>query len=192
MDDDRSVDSGRPTDQDEPRVFKVATPGGRRAVLEALTRGAVAGAAVVAAGTCGDDNPAGPTSTTTTVSLVHALTGVVTNASTAAPCSGARVTVLDGVNAGQSAVTDGNGAYSLPALSQGGFTAQATCAGYNSLAKGVTLIRDMRVDFALVLIPTTTTSRRTTTTTGCSCNSQGCSCNHNVCSCNPLTYWYPN
>lgn len=194
-------------DSEVPKVFKIASPG-RRAAIETLSRGAVAGVAVVATQSCGGgdggaNSPAAPSAVaTTTAPATHTLTGTVTAASgmaateggahdaTAVAVAGATLTIVDGPNANRAATTDGNGYYSMGNLVQSGFTIRCSAPRYNSTSKPCTLTSSQTINFVLTLIPTTTTARNTTST-GCSCNSQ-CSCNPMHCSCNPLTYWYPN
>ena len=191
MDDDHETDKGRTHEPDEePRIFKVATPGGRRAVLEVLSKSAAVGTAVALAECGGSSSSPTNTTTTTTVQPTWTLWGAVTDESTGRPISGARVTVMDGPNVSLGASTDANGAYSLTSLKQCGMTAQASASRYNSLSKSVTLTSDKRIDYALRPVATTTTTTTKGGGGGCSCNPV-CSCNK-VCSCNPLTYWYPN
>lgn len=213
MDDQHAPTPPRGDDDSEaPKVFKIASPG-RRAAIETLSRGAVAGVAVVATQACGGDggssnSPAGASgaASTTTAPATHTLSGTVTAASgmaategggahdaTAVAVAGATLTIVDGPNANRSATTDGNGYYSMGNLAQSGFTVRCSAPRYNSTNKPCTLTSSQTLNFVLTLIPTTSTAKTTknTTSTGCSCNSQ-CSCNPMHCSCNPLTYWYPN
>lgn len=188
---------------DEPRVFKVASPGGRRAFLQQLTRTAAVGTAAVVADDCSSKSPSAPTpvavttttirtttttsSTTTTIAPNSTLAGVVTDSSNARPIVGARVQVVDGPGQGKSSTTDGNGYYSIAGITHSSFTARATATNYSLQDQGLTLSRDTRLDFQLRPIPqTTTTTSTTTTTTGCSCVSNT--------GCRPvtLTYFYPN
>jgi hypothetical protein len=181
-------------DAEEPRVFKVAAPGARRAVLETIGKGAVVAAV---AASCGkDENPAAPAAlntTTTAAALVWTLYGTVREEGSSRVVPGARLAILDGANANRTATTDGNGYYSMPSLAQGGFTVRVTADRYDSRAVPCTLTRDYQMDITLTLTPTTSTAKTTrkTTTAGCSCNSQ-CGCNPVHCGCNPLIYWYPN
>jgi hypothetical protein len=200
MDQDNPVKDPAVTSE-EPRVFKVASPGGRRAFLQTLSKTAAVGGAAVAADNC-NSTPTMPspppttsistttsTSTTTSVAPTATLAGVVTNQNTGQPIGGARVSVVDGPGRGRSSTTDGNGYYSIAGIRHSSFTARATATNYSNHDRGLTLDRDTRLDFQLrPLAPTTstTTTRSSTTTrrTGCTCNP--------LCGCNPLTYFYPN
>lgn len=186
-------------DTDAAVVYKVASPGGRRAFLQALTRGAAVAGTAAAADGC--NSPTSPstapptttssstttTSTTSTVQPVATLAGVVTNETTGQPIGGARVTVVDGPSRNRFATTDGNGYYSLSNITQTSFTARATATNYSNQDKGLTLSRDTRLDFQLRPLPQTTTTS-TTTSVSSSCPS------YRSCTCNPQTrtYYYPN
>jgi hypothetical protein len=205
---DRENENRQPSPSDEPRVFKVASTGGRRAFLQTLSKGAVIGGAAVVADDCGDKTtaptPVAATSTTTTTSTTSTtstttsvpptstLAGVVSDETTGRPIGGGRVMVVDGPGAGRSSSTDGNGYYSIPGIAVSSFTARATATGYNLQDKGLTLARDTRLDFTLrPLVTTTTTAPTTTSVPRTTTTISGCSCNP-VCTCNPLTYFYPN
>lgn len=185
---------------DEPKVFKVATPGGRRAFLQSLTRTAAVGTAAIVTDDCSKSSPSSPSptttttttttttsSTTTTVAPQSTLAGVVTDTSTGRPIGGARVQVVDGPGSGRSSTTDGNGYYSIAGITHSSFTARATATNYALQDQGLTLNRDTRLDFTLRPVPATTTTTTTTTSTS------GCSCVSNS-GCRPvtLTYFYPN
>lgn len=194
-------------DDAAPRVYRIASPGGRRAFLHTLSGGAAVAGAAAAAESCSSGSPTTPTpaSTTTTTSArttttstssvrpLATLAGVVTDESTGRPIASARVAVVDGPSSGRSATSDGNGYYSLGNIDQTSFTARATASGYFNSDKGLTLTRDTRLDFQLRAVPQTTSTVPPTTTTppSTTTRSSGCSCN-TVCTCNPLTYYYPN
>ncbi len=174
--------------EEEPRVYKIAALGNRRAFVETLVKGAAVGAAAVVADSCGNnDGPTAPTTTTSTRPVATTSTtgptwtlrGYVKDAVTGRPIVGASVTVQDGPNKYRSASTDGNGYYWMR-LIQGGMTACAEATRYNSSCQGFGLINDLDLDFSLTLRPTTTTSTRS------------CSCVGDTCSCNTIHYWFPN
>ena len=77
------------------------------------------------------------------------LLGVVSQAGAAVPVQGASIDLVDGVNAGRSTTTDGNGYYSLGGLLGGSFTLQARKNGYVGADKAVTLASDTRLDFTM-------------------------------------------
>lgn len=185
---------------DEPKVFKIVGPGGRRAFLQALSKTAAVGGAAVAVDSC-NSSPSAPTpvaattttsttsttSTSTTTLQTSTMAGVVTDQNTGRPIGGARVQVVDGPGQGRSSTTDGNGYYSIAGIGRSSFTARATATNYANADRGLTLSADTRIDFQLrPLASTTTTSTTTTSTSGCSCvSNRGCT---------PvtLTYFYPN
>lgn len=67
------------------------------------------------------------------------LSGVVTETppTVSTVLVGARVTFLDGANAGKFAVSDSKGVYQITGLSNGGYTVSVTLAGYVSVARPV-------------------------------------------------------
>jgi len=77
------------------------------------------------------------------------LLGVVSQTGSANPVVSAFVSVLDGANAGRSTTTDGNGYYSLGDLMPGSFTLEAFKTGYTTTDKSITLMTDLRFDFAM-------------------------------------------
>jgi hypothetical protein len=77
------------------------------------------------------------------------LFGVVRDASTDAPVVGARVSVVDGVNANRSSDTDGNGYYSIAGLRPSSFTLRAQKSGYNVTDNPIGLSADQRFDFTM-------------------------------------------
>jgi len=79
------------------------------------------------------------------------LLGVVTEAASHRSVDGASVSVLDGVNAGRSTTTDGNGYYSLGALRASSFSLEARKAGYVVANNPIGLTGDMRFDFSMTL-----------------------------------------
>lgn len=193
---DRHVDPSR----DDAIVYSVSSPGGRRAFLRSVARGAAVAGTAAAADSCNTaTSPSSlstpppmttstSTSTTTTVQPVATLAGVVTDASTGRPIGGARVTVVDGPSKNRASTTDGNGYYSLGNITQTSFTARATATNYYNQDKGLTLSGDTRLDFQLTPLPETTTTSTTTTSVSSGCPS------YRSCSCNPQsrTYYYPN
>lgn len=205
MADDDKVHGANTGGEDEPRVFKVASPGGRRAFLRTLSKGAAAGTAAVVADNCsGPSSPSenrttsstsstSTTTSTTTTSVLPTFTlaGVISDRS-GRPVGGARVFVVDGPNANRSSMTDGNGYYSISGLVQSSFTLRTTMNGVFLFDIAVTITRDTRLDFGVTTTTSTTTTTTAATTSVPSCPSNTiCTCNQ-VCSCNPLTYFYPN
>jgi hypothetical protein len=77
------------------------------------------------------------------------LLGIVIDSGTLRPLSGVVVSIIDGSNGGQSAVTDGNGYYSLGQLLEGTFTLQLTKTGYTTVSRSVTLTSDLRLDVSI-------------------------------------------
>jgi hypothetical protein len=79
------------------------------------------------------------------------LNGTINESGTTHPIAGATVTVVDGPDAGRSAVTDAGGAYTLANLTTGSFNLRATRTDYETQTIAVSLTADARVDFALKL-----------------------------------------
>jgi hypothetical protein len=159
--------TGGPREADaEPRVFKIAKLGGRRGFVETLAKGAAAGTATIAAGSCGGGGGGGtaptPVSTTTTAPQTWTLQGYVTDSSNGRPVGGATVTVLDGPNSGRTASTDGNGYFVLANLTQSGFTIRVCASAYDCTNRGVTLTSNLQVDVRLTATTSTSTARSTT------------------------------
>jgi hypothetical protein len=98
---------------------------------------------------CGGNSsaPASPTPVATsytlsgTVSEASPITGVV---------SDVRIDVLDGPNAGRSAMTDNNGRYSMSGLASGLFQLRATKSGYVRVDRNVTLDSNTTLDLNVV------------------------------------------
>jgi len=88
--------------------------------------------------------PQGPPPQTT-----FTIAGVVSEEPGGKAIVGASVGVVDGVNAGRSGTTDGNGYYSIPGLRGGSFTLRATKAGYETADRGLTLSADTPVDLRM-------------------------------------------
>ena len=106
---------------------------------------------VILASACsGGKSATSPSQTTTSTPTTFTLSGQVTNSSSAAPISGATVTIADSVNAGKSVTTDSSGNYSFAGLQQAGFTINVTANGYASSSKGVTLTSNQTLSFQLV------------------------------------------
>lgn len=81
------------------------------------------------------------------------LNGTITERGGPKPVAGATVTVVDGPDAGRSAVTDASGVYSLANISMGSFNLRAARTDYETQTIPVSLTADSRVDFALNLLP---------------------------------------
>jgi hypothetical protein len=103
----------------------------------------------------GSESPTSPTSnpTPTPQAQTFTLSGRVTET---APTQttvvvGATVSVVDGANAGKSAVSDSTGNYSIAGLQRGGFTVNATAEGYAGTSTGVDLTANRTQNFALAL-----------------------------------------
>jgi hypothetical protein len=108
---------------------------------------------VILASACGANSTTSPsptTTSTTSTATTFTLSGQVTNSASAAPVSGATVSIADSVNAGKSVTTDGSGNYSFTGLQQAGFTVNVTASGYGSSSKGVTLTSNQTLSFQLV------------------------------------------
>jgi carboxypeptidase family protein len=106
-------------------------------------------AALLFVGACGGNSsaPASPTPVATsftlsgTVNETSPITGVV---------SDVRIDVLDGPNAGRSAMTDNNGRYSMSGLSSGQFQLRASKSGYVRLERNVSLASNTTLDLSVV------------------------------------------
>jgi len=106
-------------------------------------------AALLLVAACGGNSsaPASPTPVATsftlsgTVNETSPITGVV---------SDVRIDVLDGPNAGRSAMTDNNGRYSMSGLSSGQFQLRASKSGYLRLERNVSLDSNTTIDLAVV------------------------------------------
>ncbi|MEO8678812.1 MAG: choice-of-anchor D domain-containing protein [Vicinamibacterales bacterium] len=70
---------------------------------------------------------------------VFTLSGIVTETppTVSTVLAGARVTIIDGANAGLFAITDSRGAYAITGVSNGGYTVSVTLTGYVSKASPV-------------------------------------------------------
>jgi hypothetical protein len=79
----------------------------------------------------------------------YTLSGAITDHETNRPIVGARLEVLNGVNAGTSAITDAGGAYTLAGLAAGTFRLRASAAGYDPGEQNVTVPDIPRADFQL-------------------------------------------
>lgn len=88
-------------------------------------------------------------------SATYSLSGTITEAAPTAtvPIAGAAVTIGDGPNAGRSATTDSRGVYTISGLQRSGFTINASANGFQPSAKGLTLLADNALDFALSPTP---------------------------------------
>lgn len=108
-------------------------------------------------GGCGGDSPTSPSGSTPTpntpTQTLYAITGRVALGSTGGQAiSGATVTINDGPNAGKSAVTDGNGRYTISGLAFAGMSGTASAPGYASLSRGIALtqgVTETTINWAL-------------------------------------------
>lgn len=98
---------------------------------------------------CGGGSSTPTQPTTAPAAQGFGLSGRVTDSTSAAGVSGARVTIADGPNAGQSATADATGRYSFATLQRGGFTLTATADDYTSASTGVTLTSAQVVDLQI-------------------------------------------
>lgn len=87
-----------------------------------------------------------------------ALSGIVTDTD-GAPVSGARVTVLDGPNMGQSVQTNANGEYVFLSIASGNTNFTATKDGYREDRRGVFVNGTNRLAFSIALMPTKISGR---------------------------------
>lgn len=98
---------------------------------------------------CGN-KPSGPASPTP-VTTSYTLSGTVNETS---PVTGAvsdvRIDVLDGPNAGRSAITDSGGRYSMSGLASGVFQLRASKSGYVRLERNVSLDSNTTLDLNVV------------------------------------------
>jgi hypothetical protein len=92
------------------------------------------------------------------VATTFALTGSVTESapSSNVPLAGARVTVMDGKNAGKSATTDGGGNFRLEGLS-GGMTLRSSMDGFQDVERTVSMDQNRTLSFPLRPNPTNLT-----------------------------------
>jgi hypothetical protein len=81
------------------------------------------------------------------------LQGVVSQTGSSSPVQGATLGVVDGINAGRSTSTDGNGFYNLGQLQVGSFTLHAVKNGYATTDKSVELTGDLRFNFTMTANP---------------------------------------
>lgn len=92
------------------------------------------------------------TDTTVTLELAprrFTVSGRVTDVTSGTPLSGAALTILDGDNAGRTTMSASDGTYSMSNVWFGGFTMRARQAGYDSVFRGVRLVENTSVDFAM-------------------------------------------
>ena len=80
----------------------------------------------------------------------YTLRGVITDMGTHVGIAGARLDVLNGLNAGKTAVTDGSGTYLLDGLVAEVFRLRASADGYDFGEQNVTVPADPRADFVLL------------------------------------------
>jgi hypothetical protein len=93
--------------------------------------------------------PAAPTPATPAVPTLR-LTGVVRDASAVSPLSGVTASVVDGVNAGKSAVTGVDGRYELTGLVRDAFTLRVSNADYLDHLQAIALTQNTVIDVRLV------------------------------------------
>ena len=91
---------------------------------------------------CGGPQPVSPTPQPAGLTL----SGRVTDADTGAALAGAGVNILDGKDAGRTAVTDAAGSFRLTGLTAGGFTVRVQDQGYDSFFQGVTFVADLSIE----------------------------------------------
>lgn len=73
----------------------------------------------------------------------------MTDAATQAPSPGARLEIIDGLNAGRSALADAQGNYALTSLAPGTFGLRAAADSYEPEVRQVTLASNLTADFSL-------------------------------------------
>jgi hypothetical protein len=81
------------------------------------------------------------------------LSGHVSDSTSSKGVPSAMVQIVDGPNAGRSAVTDESGFYSLPSLMQGNFTVRVTRGGYETTEAAAALSADTRLDLMMKALP---------------------------------------
>ena len=79
----------------------------------------------------------------------YSLTGVITDATTHAGISGARLEAINGANAGNATTTDTTGTYVLTNLVAETFRLRASANGYGTGEQNVTIPENVRADFQL-------------------------------------------
>ena len=119
---------------------------------------AVAIAAMVTLSACGDNNhtatapsPAPTINPSQPAPLTHNVAGVVRQSVGGNVVSDVKVEVLDGPNAGRSAISDADGRYVLSALVDGQLQLRASRSGYASADRTIVLGAHTTVDFTIVL-----------------------------------------
>jgi hypothetical protein len=113
----------------------------------AIARAAVAALLFVCACGGGSSGPAAPTPVATS----YTLTGTVSETlPVAGVVSDVRIDVLDGPNAGRSAMTDNGGRYTMSGLSSGMFQLRASKSGYVRMERSVSLASNMTLDLSVV------------------------------------------
>jgi hypothetical protein len=105
--------------------------------------GLISIALLVTVAACGKDGSSSPTApspspTPTPPAVTYKVTGTITSAA-GGGIANATVTVVDGLNAGTRATTDGSGSYTLTVSNGGGFTIDVAASGYVGTSKGITL-----------------------------------------------------
>jgi hypothetical protein len=188
-------------EDEAPEVLEVVRPGGRRAFLQSLSAGVVAGAVTQG---CSSDNPSSPSgststtttvpttttsstststsSTTTSVGPTFTLTGQITDRATGRNLGSAVVEVTTGANAGKSTTSDPNGRYELTGLVAGTLTVRVTVSGYGTQTSTVSLTGNQSLQFQLNSTSSTTSQPPISSTTTASSGGGGVT----------LHYWYPN
>jgi len=77
------------------------------------------------------------------------ISGVVTDGTSGGVLPNIAVQILDGVNAGKAARTDGTGAYAMSDVTAGTLTLSASAVSYQTSTSSVVVSSNMRVDFVL-------------------------------------------
>ncbi|MFA5897575.1 MAG: carboxypeptidase-like regulatory domain-containing protein [Hyphomicrobium sp.] len=72
------------------------------------------------------------------------------NLNNTTPIAGVSVSIVDGPNAGTSAMSDASGQYSIPGVLAGTFNLRAALNGYQTQERSTTLATDMTVNFVMV------------------------------------------
>lgn len=112
------------------------------------TRGCVVLLLFLASACSGNGTTTSPSPLATNLPT-FSLSGQVTMSGAATGIPGATVSIVDSVNAGKSATTDGSGNYSFAALQQSGFTVNVQAAGFTSSSRGVTLTSNQTLSLTL-------------------------------------------
>jgi hypothetical protein len=112
-------------------------------------------AAVTALGCGGESLPHSPSNTPRDLLLSGRVTE--TTPTNSVGVAGASLTIVDGVNAGQSAESDGNGHYRLAGLQRGTFNVSVSAGGYATATFPISLSVSISRDFSLAPVGPRTT-----------------------------------